>query len=132
MNKILTNTKLPHNFNRKIHDIADKQMKSTQYKTFLFYLMLPTLLPFLPANYFYLLASYVIAMRILYEPIESIENVKLAEMLLKRYFTSLKSHFGEFAYDYTVHAHLHLAEQVKKHGPLHTHSAFVFEVSYLT
>ena len=40
----------------------------------------------------------------------------------------LGKYYGDYAYDFTVHAHLHLADQVEKHGPLKTHSQFVFEV----
>ena len=131
INKILSKTKLPHNFNRKIHNITDtKQWKSTQYKTFLFYLMIPTFMHILPDKYFYHLSSYIIAIRLLYEPIRKLEDIELADSLLKTYFTELKNHFGDYDYDYTIHAHLHLAEQVRKHGPLHSHSQFVFEVSF--
>jgi hypothetical protein len=35
--------------------------------------------------------------------------------------------YGLSAYDYTIHAHLHLVDQVLKHGPLHCHSQFFFE-----
>ena len=132
INKILSKTKLPHNFNRKIHNISDnKQWKSTQYKTFLFYIMIPTLMHILPDSYFYLLASYILAIRLLYEPVKNSEDIGLADLLLKKYFLELKKYYGDFAYDYTIHAHLHLPEQVRKHGPLHSHSQFVFEVNIL-
>ena len=131
INNILARTKLPHNFNRKIHNMGIKQWKSSQYKTFLFYLMIPTFMPYLPASFFYPLVGYVIAIRLLYEPIKNLSDIELADSLIKKYFESLKTLFGDYAYDYTIHAHLHLPEQVKKHGPLHGHSQFVFEVSFL-
>ncbi len=40
---------------------------------------------------------------------------------------SLIHEFGRYAYDYTLHAHLHLACQVRLHGPLQSNSQFVFE-----
>ena len=51
----------------------------------------------------------------------------MAENILIKYVKELWSYFGLYAYDYTIHAHLHLADQVRMHGPLHCHSQFVFE-----
>ncbi|CAF1035272.1 unnamed protein product, partial [Brachionus calyciflorus] len=65
--------------------------------------------------------SSVFAIRILYETIKDIKKIDNAHDIIEKYVASLD------AYDYTVHAHLHLADQVKKHGPLYSHSQFVFE-----
>jgi hypothetical protein len=69
----------------------------------------------------------VFAVRILYEPIEDKSVINLAEKMLEQYHLGVEDMFGEAAYGYTIHAHLHLAEQVRQHGPLHGTSAFVFE-----
>ena len=64
----------------------------------------------------------------LYEPISSIKEVSIAEFLIHDYIKNLEETFDVGAYDYTVHAHIHLPQQVINHGPLQCHSQFVFEV----
>ena len=63
----------------------------------------------------------------LYEPVNK-RNLVNVEELINRYFTSLGVDYGNYAYDFTIHAHLHLVKQGKDHGPLKFHSQFVFEV----
>ena len=72
--------------------------------------------------------TYVAAIRILYEPTIALSDIDFAEHLIEKYTDEIETAFGERAYNYTVHVHLHLAEQVRDHGPLHGHSQFVFEV----
>jgi hypothetical protein len=121
--------KVPHSLNRKITMIDQKiKYKSSELKIFIFYWAVPLLMDILPNIYWNLLCIYVFAVRTLYEPIESIVDVSRAKELMETYFNNLDEFFGEYAYDYTIHAHLHLADQVIKHGPLHSHSQFVFEV----
>ena len=65
----------------------------------------------------------------LYEPVE-IENIDLAHSLIRQYYLNIEEFFGKQGYDFTIHGHLHLAWQVKNHGPLYETSQFVFEVNY--
>jgi hypothetical protein len=128
INMILSSLELPHNFNRKLTTLEKmKHWKSVQYKIFFFYAIIPTLMWVLPPYYFYFLCGYVFSIRLLYEPINNEEDIEMAENILIKYVKELWSYFGLYAYDYTVHAHLHLADQVRMHGPLHCHSQFVFE-----
>lgn len=85
---------------------------------------------YLPVFYFKLFASYVFAIRMLYEPIFDKNLIETSKKILQQYVEALEDSFGNYAYDYTVHAHLHLADQVKQHGPLHCNSQFVFEVNF--
>lgn len=85
-------------------------------------------LEFLPFDYFNLFATYIFGIRFLYEPVRP-DDIDAAELLIKEYVESLKDYFGLYAYDFTIHAHLHLAQQVREHGPLYETSQFVFEVS---
>jgi hypothetical protein len=127
---ILSNTKIPHIFNRKAKNILNSsKWKCSQIKLFFFYLSIPTLINILDNDYFILLAGYVCAMRILYEPIYNTVDIDIADTLLNEYYELLNDYFGEWAYDYTIHAHLHLPDQVRLHGPLHCHSQFCFEVN---
>jgi hypothetical protein len=64
----------------------------------------------------------------LYEPIEK-NNFKYVEEIINNYVKYVGIYFGDYAYDFTIHAHLHLVKQVEQHGPLKSHSQFVFEVN---
>jgi len=128
VNKILSSIKMPHFINRKATNIElSAKWKSSEIKNFLFYQLLPVFINILPSWYFYRLAAYVIAVRILYEPIKSNKDLENAEEIIKQYIKSLDDTFNEYSYSYTVHAHLHLADQVRTHGPLQCHSQFCFE-----
>ena len=119
---------MPHFVNRKATNIEmSARWKSSEIKNFLFYQLLPVFINILPSWYFYRLAAYVIAIRILYEPIKTNKDLENAEEIIKKYINSLDDTFNEYSYSYTVHAHLHLADQVRAHGPLQCHSQFCFE-----
>jgi len=89
--------------------------------------MIPLFNNLLSADIFYFIASYVFAIRILYEPHRE-TDLNIAQEILKNYVMKIQDFFGLNAYDYTVHAHLHLVDQVKQHGPLQCYSQFAFEV----
>ena len=77
---------MPHTINRKATKIEEtSKWKSSEIKNFLFFLSLPIFIRFLPASYFYKFASYVIAIRILYEPIKNLEDLDIAEIMLINY-----------------------------------------------
>ena len=83
---------------------------------------------YMPSIYFCHMACYLFAVRILYEPIDK-QNLIIADQIIKKYIFFLGKYYGDYAYDFTIHAHLHLVKQVLEHGPLKSHSQFVFEVS---
>ncbi|CAF1131989.1 unnamed protein product [Brachionus calyciflorus] len=128
VNHLLKLQKVPHNTSRRIKHIDSKlQFISNELKIFLFYQIIPILIDILPSSYFYMLSSYVFSIRMLYEPIKYTQNLNKVDDLLNKYVSQLDDNFGKYAYDYSVHAHLHLVEQVKNHGPLQCHSQFAFE-----
>jgi len=131
-NDILKTIKMPHFINRKPKNLNDlSKFKSSEIKNFMFYQSIPIFMNILNtkdrSNYLYQYISYVIAIRILYSPVKNLEDITLAEEILKKYISALEDNFGIYAYTYTAHAHLHLAEQVRLHGPLNCHSQFFFE-----
>ncbi len=69
----------------------------------------------------------MLAVRILYKPIHDISSIDDSDYILQAYVNSLIHMFGRYAYDYTLHAHLHLTEQVRRHRPLQSNSQFIFE-----
>jgi hypothetical protein len=119
---------MPHTISRKSTKIDEiSKWKSSEIKNFLFFQSLPVFIKFLPTSYFHKFASYIIAIRLLYEPIRNLEDLSLVETILLNYVKDLEYTFSIHAYTFTIHAHLHLVEQVRSHGPLQCHSAFFFE-----
>ena len=128
LQKALLKIKVPHFFNRKPRTLAEiNNWKSSEIKLFCFYLAVPLLMSYIPSIYFCHFSSYIFAVRMLYEPVNKRNLVNVEEMI-NRYFTSLGVYYGDYAFDFTIHAHLHLVKQGKDHGPLKFHSQFVFEV----
>jgi len=128
INKVLCSIKLPHTIHRKPSKVEDNsKWKSSEIKIFLFFQSVPIFMYILPSWYLYRYIAYVIAIRILYEPIHDKKKIDIAEKILIEYIKDLEDTFFYSAYTYTIHAHLHLADQVRSHGPLHTNSAFCFE-----
>lgn len=123
---------MPHTINRKFPQIKEKNnnFKSSELKIFIFYWALPLLMDLLPAPYFYLLSAYVFSVRTYYEPINQHQEIYEADKLMNEYFRLMDDFIGSHAYTYTLHAHLHLGEQVLKSGNLHSNSQFVFEVKF--
>lgn len=126
-NKLLYYHTVPHNMNRKFPKVeTNLKFKSTELRLFIFHLAAPMLMHLLPIEYWCLLFIYVYSIRSLYEPFEEY-SLDTINNMIKFYHSSLREYFGDGAYDYSIHAHLHLTDQVLDHGPLHCHSQFVFE-----
>jgi hypothetical protein len=129
LNSKLKTVRFPHDFNRRPSNIElMSKWKSSEIKIFCFYVAIPLFVNHIPSIYFCSFAIYVFATRLLYEP-ATVANVNLAKEMLDNYHANLEKIYGDYAYDFTVHGLTHLASQVLKHGPLKTHSNFVFEVS---
>ena len=70
LQKALLKIKVPHFFNRKPRSLAEiNKWKSSEIKLLWFYLAIPSLISYLPSIYFCHFACYVMAVRMLYEPI---------------------------------------------------------------
>ena len=124
----LLKIKVPHFINRKPRSLKEiSKWKSVEIKLFCLYLAVPLLIDFIPDIYYCHIACYIFAMRTLYEPISK-NNLKDVEEIIIKYVHFIGKYYGNYAYDFTIHAHLHLVKQVEQHGPLKSHSQFVFEV----
>ena len=120
--------RVPHFINRKPRRLSEiTKWKSSEIKLFCFYLAIPLLIGYVPSKYFCHFACYIFAIRMLYEPIDK-QKLSFIDSIINKYVTFLAQYNGDYAYDFTVHAHLHLVKQVEQHGPLKSHSQFVFEV----
>jgi len=134
INNILKSIQMPHIIQRKPYDIHEiTKWKSNEIKNFLFYQSVPIFINIFKSNeqvsFLYKYISYVIAIRILYSPIKNLDDLTVAEDIISNYLISLEETFGLHAYTFTAHAHLHLTDQVRLHGPLQSHSMFFFEGS---
>ena len=122
--------KVPHFINR-VFPVLDEytKLKSSQLKIFIFYWSVPLLMNILPVSFWYHLCEYAFSVRCLYEPIGNKDDIESADEMINSYVRLAEDFYGEDVADYTLHAHLHLPNQVLKHGPLHCNSQFVFEVN---
>lgn len=73
---------------------------------------------FLPAPYWNILILDIYSTRIFYEQIVSRDWLEIAKKMIVTYHKSFKKYYGTSEYNYTIHAHLHLYDQVIMHGPL--------------
>ena len=148
---MLVAIKVPHIFNRKPTDLYEVgNWKSSEIYLFLFYESIPLLLNTMYScdkqidkktkaiteinkqhTCFYQYAAYIIAIRILYEPIQSESDLKLGENILIMYCKAIEDSFDINACTYTLHAHLHLVDQVRRLGNLREQEQFIFEVFFI-
>lgn len=128
IDNLLDAVRLPHNisitFNHSINDMSDWHAK--HFRLFVLNIGLPCIIPYLPRLNSSHFAVYCLAIKLLHCP-ESHNEIDLAESLIDYYCRAAPQ-----VYDHTIellslHAHLHLAEQVRRHGGLGFSSAFCFE-----
>ncbi|CAF3472495.1 unnamed protein product [Rotaria socialis] len=119
---------LPHNVNVPFLDsiLNASQWKAKNSRLFVLNVGVPIVtlhLPQLLASHFLL---YSMAVKMLHAP-ESIEEINLAEDLMNYYCKTAGLIHDRSIEIYSLHAHIHLAQQVRKHGGLAHTSAFGFE-----
>ena len=120
--------RLPHNLTVAYIDsiVSASQWKARSHRVFVLNVGVPIVLPHVPV----LLAShfliYSMAIKILHAP-ECDEEIDLAEQLINYYCQTAPSVHGPSIELFSLHAHLHLAKQVRRHGGLAHSSAFAFE-----
>jgi hypothetical protein len=66
------------------------------------------------------------AIKLLHAP-DSVEEINFAEHLMNYYCQTAPLIYGPSIELFSLHAHIHLAKQVKRHGGLAHTSAFAFE-----
>ncbi|KAL2082539.1 hypothetical protein ACEWY4_022357 [Coilia grayii] len=118
---------LPKNFNRKGRALTEvDRWKATEFRTFLLYtgpIVLKSNLPNSMYDHFLLLH---VGITILCSPHLSSHYCDYAEKVLKVFVQNFSAIYGDFIV-YNVHSLLHLADDVRKFGPLTQISAFPFE-----
>jgi hypothetical protein len=119
---------LPHNLKVYYHESLSKsgQWKARANRVFVLNIGVPVVIRYLPillASHFLL---YSIAVKILHAP-ASDDEVNLAEQIMNYYCQTAPLVHDPSIELFSLHAHLHLAHQVRRHGGLAHTSAFGFE-----
>ncbi|CAF1157429.1 unnamed protein product [Adineta ricciae] len=119
---------LPHNVKVR-YDFSIKEAthwKAKHGRLFVLHVGLPILFDILPVSYLFHFAVYALAIKLLHAP-EDKSEIDLADRLLNFYCQSSSLVYDSTIELYSLHAHLHLADQVRHHGGLSYTSAFAFE-----
>lgn len=121
--------RIPSEFSRKCRSIYElKHWKATEFRLFLLYVGPVVLKKVLPTDKYEHFLLFHAAMHILVSNCsDKPEWVSYAKELINKFVQLLpKLYYAEFLV-YNTHSLLHLADEVKLHGPLDNFSAFQFE-----
>ncbi|CAF3003505.1 unnamed protein product [Rotaria sp. Silwood2] len=128
IDNLLDALRLPHNinisFNHSINDMSEWHTK--HFRLFVLNIGLPCVIPHLPRLNSSHFAVYCLAIKLLHCP-KSHHEINLAESLIDYYCRAAPEVYDHSIELLSLHAHLHLAEQVRRHGGLGFSSAFCFE-----
>ena len=140
-NKIITNNNLkilsdnlvtlafyvPVEFERKCRSLDElDHWKATEYRLFLLYLGIVLLQDVLPTEYYIHFCSLSCAIQILSDPKECVDNNDYAQSLLVYFVEQMSILYGVQEVVYNVHGLIHIADDVKRLGPLDTFSTFPY------
>ncbi|CAF2960626.1 unnamed protein product [Rotaria sp. Silwood2] len=128
INSKLYSQRFSHNmhvkFNYSLNLYSD--WKAKHFRTFILFIGLPyviTRLPSLVASHFSLYSMFI---KLLHCP-TSMDEIILADKIIHYYCQTAPQIYGETIELFSLHAHLHLPQQVLTHGALCFTSAFCFE-----
>ena len=124
----LRNLSTPHNikvvFLESIRMAS--QWKAKNSRLFFLHVGVPTMAGYLPCLLFSHFIVYSLAIKLLHSP-ETKQEILFAERLLDFYCRTESNVYDPSIEIFSLHAHLHLAYQVRLHGDLAHMSAFAFE-----
>ena len=128
LSKKLQSTSLPHDFKRKLRSIKEfNKWKANEKQTLFLHVGLPLLKELLPSELFYHHCLLITGIRLLCEDNITETQINIADAMLQNYTRLIPSLLNISEATYNSHSLIHLAKQVRNHGPLILHSAFVFE-----
>ncbi len=126
-NKLLK-TKYPIEFSRSQRPIEDiNRYKASEYRNLIFYNLVGNLNSLLKDKFYNHLLLYAVSLRILTKNYISDKDINDAHDLIVLFVKDFENLYGADMITFNLHAHLHLAKQVKLFGPLHKASGFPFE-----
>ena len=119
---------LPHDFKRKFRSLNEfKRWKASEKQNFFLHASLPVLKDILPSEIFYHHSLLVTGVQLLCDYSITDQEIDIAKAMLLNYARLLPELYDMSEATFNSHAITHLAEQVRQHGPLILHSAFIFE-----
>lgn len=119
---------VPREFSRKPRSLLEyRRWKGTEFRAFLLYYSIFVLHGVLEDNKYKHFMCLVVAIRILVSNSSSPKEINYAESILKYFVENAKYMYDEVIYTHNMHNLIHLAANVRKHGPLDDFSAFPFE-----
>ena len=124
----LSKQRIPHNMNVRF-DFSISEVdhwKAKHGRLFTLHIGLPILIDVLSPSHLFHFAVYSLAIILLHAPQNQAE-IDLAEQLLSFYCQASSLVYDSTIELYSLHSHLHLAEQVRHHGGLSYTSSFAFE-----
>ena len=128
IDQLLNNLLLPHNVKVYYYESLSNssQWKARANRVFVLNVGLPIVIQYLPVLLSSHFLLYCIAIKILHAP-ESNEEIDLADQILRYYCQTAPMVYDPLIELFSLHAHMHLPGQVKRHGGLAYTSAFAFE-----
>lgn len=130
IDKLIQKIKIPTCLKRVPVSLTKRRvMKGREFENWLLYFSVPLLAGFLQEKFFKHWKLLVCAISILLQDEVLEEQIVQADLLLTEFVYKIKDLYGSFEMTYNVHQLLHLAESVRKFGPLWTHTTFPFEAA---
>lgn len=128
INAKLFSQRFPHNmsvkFNYPLNSSSD--WKAKHFRIFVLCIGLPIVVQHLPSIVASHFALYSMFIKLLHCP-KSFDEIQLADKIIHYYCQTAPQIFGGTIELFSLHAHLHLPQQVYTHGGLSFTSAFCFE-----
>jgi hypothetical protein len=124
----LMGLELPHNLRVAYYESIgnSSQWKARAHRVFALNVGVPIVIKSVPTLMLSHFLIYSMAIKILHAP-ESNDEISLAEKMIEYYCRTASFVYGASIELFSLHAHLHLPEQVRRHGGLVHSSAFAFE-----
>lgn len=102
-------------------------LKASELKAWFFYYSIPILKTFMPSHYLEHYMMLVKAIYLINQQSVSVEDLNLAEELIKDFVRQFSLMYGRENMTANLHQLLHLAQTVRDFGPIFTTSCFLFE-----
>lgn len=124
----LARLKLPHNLRVFYYESIGNstQWKARAHRVFVLNVGVPIVIKHLPSLILSHFFIYSMTIKILHAP-KSNDEINLAGKMMEHYCRTANSVYGASIELFSLHAHLHLTEQGRRHGGLVHCSAFAFE-----
>ncbi|CAN7946131.1 unnamed protein product [Ixodes hexagonus] len=128
VNQRLLKIKPPHCVTRLPRSLHERAFwKASEWRLWLLYYCLACTLEVLPSRFWRHFSRLAEAVHLLLRTEISPSQINRAETLLKKFVEQVPRLYGETAMTFNVHQLLHLANTVRRVGPLWANSAFTFE-----